>query len=60
MFGAWRRDCKTNGCQEEHRVALLSREYEAGLYGHFNRQGYWIEEIAAKERSLKQEKGELL
>jgi sporulation protein YlmC with PRC-barrel domain len=36
---------------------LLSREYEAGLHGHYNRQGYWIEELAAKERSLEQERG---
>lgn len=23
--------------------SLLTREYETGLYGHYNRQGYWIE-----------------
>ena len=23
--------------------SLLTREYETGLYGHYNRQGYWVE-----------------
>ena len=28
--------------------ALMTREYEAKLHGHFNRQGYWVQELAAK------------
>ena len=24
----------------------LTREYETGLYGHYNRQGYWVETVA--------------
>jgi hypothetical protein len=26
--------------------SLLTRDYETGLYGHDNRQGYWVEEVA--------------
>jgi hypothetical protein len=26
--------------------SLLTRDYETGLYGHDNRQGYWVEELA--------------
>ena len=29
--------------------SLLTRDYEIGLHGHYNRKGYWIEELAAKE-----------
>jgi hypothetical protein len=25
--------------------SLLTRDYEAGLYGHYNREGYWVEEL---------------
>ena len=25
----------------------LTRDYETGLYGHYNREGYWVEELAA-------------
>jgi sporulation protein YlmC with PRC-barrel domain len=28
--------------------SLLDREYETGLYGHYNREGYWIEEQVSK------------
>ena len=28
--------------------SLLTREYETGLHGHYNRQGYWVDEAAAK------------
>ena len=28
-------------------AALLTREYETGLYGHYNRDGYWVEELTA-------------
>ena len=27
----------------------LTRDYEARLHGHYNRQGYWIGETAAKQ-----------
>ena len=29
--------------------SLLTREYEVGLHGHYNRPGYWLDEPAAKE-----------
>lgn len=29
--------------------SLLTREYEAGLHRHYDRQGYWVDEPAAKE-----------
>ena len=32
--------------------SLLTRDYETGLYRHYSRQGYWVEELAAKEHSL--------
>ena len=38
---------------------LLSRDYESGLHGHYNRRGYWIEELATKEQFFK-ERGEAL
>jgi hypothetical protein len=25
----------------------LTRDYETGLYGHYIREGYWVEELAA-------------
>jgi len=31
--------------------ALLTRDYEVGLYRHYNRKGYWIDESVAKEHS---------
>ena len=27
--------------------SLLTRDYEIGLHGHYNRKGYWIDELAA-------------
>jgi sporulation protein YlmC with PRC-barrel domain len=36
---------------EYTEVTLLTRDYETRLHGHYNRQGYWIDESAAKERS---------
>jgi hypothetical protein len=27
--------------------SLLTRDYETGLYGHYNREGYWVDELAA-------------
>jgi uncharacterized protein YrrD len=31
--------------------SLLTRDYEAGLHQHYNRQGYWIDEPVAVEHS---------
>jgi len=31
--------------------SLLTRDYEIGLHRHYNRQGYWVDETAAKEHS---------
>jgi hypothetical protein len=31
--------------------SLLTRDYEIGLHGHYNRKGYWVDEVAAKEHS---------
>ena len=28
---------------------LLTREYETGLYRHYNRRGYWLDEVRAEE-----------
>ena len=28
--------------------SLLTRDYEAGLHRHYNRQVYWVDELAAK------------
>jgi uncharacterized protein YrrD len=30
--------------------SLLTRDYETGLYGHYDRKGYWVDEPAAKEQ----------
>jgi len=27
--------------------SLLTRDYESGLYGHYNREGYWVDELSA-------------
>jgi hypothetical protein len=27
--------------------SLLTRDYETGLYGHYNREGYWVDELMA-------------
>jgi uncharacterized protein YrrD len=31
--------------------SLLTRDYEADLHQHYNRQGYWVDEFAGKEPS---------
>jgi sporulation protein YlmC with PRC-barrel domain len=31
--------------------SLLTRDYETRLHGHYNRQGYWVDEQANKEHS---------
>jgi len=30
---------------------LLTRDFEAGLHRHYNRQGYWVDELDAKKHS---------
>ena len=36
---------------EYSEESLLTRDYETGLHRHYNRQGYWVDEPAAKEHS---------
>ncbi|SPF53359.1 PRC-barrel domain protein [Candidatus Desulfosporosinus infrequens] len=36
---------------EYTEASLLTRDYETGLHRHYNRQGYWADELAAKEHS---------
>ncbi|HEX4055121.1 MAG TPA: PRC-barrel domain-containing protein [Tepidisphaeraceae bacterium] len=36
---------------EYTQESLLTRDYEASLHRHYNRQGYWVDEPAAKEHS---------
>jgi hypothetical protein len=31
--------------------SLLNRHYESTLYGHYNRQGYWVEDLVVAETS---------
>jgi uncharacterized protein YrrD len=31
--------------------SLITRNYETGLHRHYKRQGYWVDELAAKEHS---------
>ena len=38
------------GSPEYPEEFLLTREYEAGLYRHYDRKGYWVDEPARKER----------
>ena len=26
--------------------SLLTRDYETGLYGYYNREGYWVDELS--------------
>ncbi|MBF0313524.1 MAG: PRC-barrel domain containing protein [Oligoflexia bacterium] len=37
---------------EYTEASLLTREYEAGLYKHYNHSGYWDKEAPGKEHSL--------
>lgn len=36
---------------EYTEASLLTREYETGLHQHYNRQGYWVDEPAVKDRT---------
>lgn len=38
--------------------SLLTREYESGLHGHYNRKGYWVDELVVMEHFLKVEQKE--
>jgi uncharacterized protein YrrD len=31
--------------------SLLTRDYEIGLHGHYNRKGYWVDDLVAREHS---------
>jgi hypothetical protein len=31
--------------------SLITRDYEAALHQHYNRQGYWVDELAGKKQS---------
>jgi len=31
--------------------SLITRDYETGLHRHYNRRGYWVDELAAREHS---------
>ena len=31
--------------------SMLNRDYESKLHGHYNRQGYWVEEADAGKHS---------
>jgi hypothetical protein len=33
------------GAPEYTDGSLVSRDYEIGLYAHYNRKGYWIDEL---------------
>ncbi|MGI8965948.1 MAG: PRC-barrel domain-containing protein [Limisphaerales bacterium] len=35
---------------EYTEASLLTRDYETGLHRHYNRQGYWVEEMGGKGR----------
>ena len=32
--------------------SLITRDYETGLYRHYNRQGYWLDEAALSEHCV--------
>jgi sporulation protein YlmC with PRC-barrel domain len=32
-------------------LSLLTRDHEAALHRHYNRQGYWVDQVVAKEHS---------
>ena len=38
---------KTKDSPEYTEESLLTRDYEMGLHRHYNRKGYWIDELAA-------------
>jgi hypothetical protein len=36
---------------EYREESPITRDYEAGLHRHYNHEGYWVDELAAKEHS---------
>jgi uncharacterized protein YrrD len=34
---------------EYSNESQVNRDYEIGLHGHYNRKGYWVDQLAAKE-----------
>ena len=34
--------------------SLLTRDYEIGLNQHYNRQGYWVDELTAKDQQARE------
>ena len=36
---------------EYTKESLITRDYETGLHRHYNRQGYWVDELAAGKHS---------
>lgn|GEM_PF-2079466 len=34
----------------EYNQETLNREYEAKLHSHYDKRGYWVDELAAKGR----------
>lgn len=36
---------------EYTEASLLTRDYEIGLHGHYQRQGYWADDLAARKQS---------
>jgi hypothetical protein len=45
VFVGLSRDAIKNS-PEYSEDALLTRDFEASLYGHYNRKGYWVDELA--------------
>ncbi len=37
---------------EFSEVSLITRDYETRLHGHYDRHGYWVDELAAADHSL--------
>jgi uncharacterized protein YebE (UPF0316 family) len=38
-------DCETIKKSPEYtEAALITRDYELGLHGHYDRKGYWVDE----------------
>ena len=38
-----------NQAPEYSAEALLNREYEAEIFKHYNRLGYWVDEVISEE-----------
>jgi len=40
-----------NQAPEYSAEALLNREYEAAIFKHYHRRGYWVDEVISEEHS---------